>query len=964
VKNTIKYISLIIIVLSFFASHTNAQSKSKVTGTVYDSETGESLIGVNVSIEGTFIGSATDIDGNFVIVNVAPGTYTIKASYVSYSDKRIEGVVVEEGKTINLRFDLSPESFGLEEVTVTAEALKNSDAALLSIQRKAIGMQDGISAQMISNSGSGDAAGAMTKVVGASVVGGKYVFVRGLGDRYTSTQLNGLELPTSDPDKKSFQLDLFPAGLLDNITTLKTFTPDKPGNFSGGLVNVSTKGIPDNVFVSISTKMGYNSQATFQDLLLGERGKQDWIGFDGGFRAAPDLVTNTSNSEFPSATQARFNVGKADTLNLLANSLSSTFLPQKREAMPNQSYSISLGNRHLLFKDLTFGYSASYSYGMTFSGYQNGENSRFNLQGNINEVGSLFPIQVLNDQKGSQNVDWGGLITAGIIAGQHSKINFSYLRTQSAENTGRYLNGFWEQFNSDDVELRSRVNQFIERNLDSYQLSGKHNFAFLNNIQLEWNSAIQSNGQDQPDLRFISSDARYVRDFTSGLVVDTLLGNDNSQHPRPARFFRDLEETKRSGTVDLTLPFSFSGLQFKAKTGYLMEQTERYFTERRYEYLQGNGFFLNQFDTEEAFLSQRGILGYDSRNRPQIGNYLTSATTERSSYDAEQSISASYGMLEMSYGDIKVVTGARFESTNLETISRDTTLGDQDRIGSIVQDDILPSIVIIYSLSDNVNIRAAATRTIARPTFRELAPYISFDFVGDNLFRGNAQLERTLITNYDLRYEWYPSPGEIVTVSAFYKLLNNPLERVIRFDIAEKAESIQNVERGSVLGIEFEFRKNLGAYWKPLSNFQLISNLTFVQSVVDIPESELVEMRQTDDNPPTSRPLNGQSPYIVNIDLNYFNSTYGINSTISFNKFGDRLSRVTYGSTPNVFERSYSMVNYNISKRVGKSISLSFSANNLLNPDIKFTQEFKGEKYIFQKYSLGRTFVFGFKYDI
>ena len=316
------------------------------------------------------------------------------------------------------------------------------------------------------------------------------------------------------------------------------------------------------------------------------RSKQDWIGFDGGFRAAPDLVTSASNSEFPSATQARFNVGKADTLNLLAKSLSSTFLPQKREGMPNQSYSISLGNRHLLFKDLTFGYSASYSYGMTFSGYQNGENSRFNLQGNINEVSSLFPIQVLNDQKGSQNVDWGGLITAGIIAGQHSKINFSYLRTQSAENTGRYLNGFWEQFNSDDVELRSRVNQFIERDLDSYQLSGKHNFAFLNNMQLEWNSAIQSNGQDQPDLRFISSDARFVRDLTSGLVVDTLLGNDNSQHPRPARFFRDLEETKRSGTVDLTLPFSFSGLQFKAKTGYLIEQTERYFTERRYEYLQ------------------------------------------------------------------------------------------------------------------------------------------------------------------------------------------------------------------------------------------------------------------------------------------------------------------------------------------------------------------------------------------
>ena len=319
-KNTYKYISLLLItVLSLFASHTNAQSKSKITGTVYDSETGETLIGVNVSIEGTFIGSATDIDGNFVIVNVAPGNYTIKASYVSYADKRIEGVIVEAGKTISLRFDLSPESFGLEEVTVTAEALKNSDAALLSIQRKAVGMQDGISAQMIANSGSGDAAGAMTKVVGASVVGGKYVYVRGLGDRYTNTQLNGLELPTSDPDKKSFQLDLFPAGLLDNITTLKTFTPDKPGNFSGGLVDVSTKGIPDNLFFSLSAKQGLNTQASFQNLLLGESGSNDWLGFDDGSRNAPVLLSNRTVDEFPSANAARFNSEIAQDLDLLAN---------------------------------------------------------------------------------------------------------------------------------------------------------------------------------------------------------------------------------------------------------------------------------------------------------------------------------------------------------------------------------------------------------------------------------------------------------------------------------------------------------------------------------------------------------------------------------------------------------------------------------------------------------------------
>ena len=964
-KNTYKYISLLLItVLSLFASHTNAQSKSKITGTVYDSETGETLIGVNVSIEGTFIGSATDIDGNFVIVNVAPGNYTIKASYVSYADKRIEGVIVEAGKTISLRFDLSPESFGLEEVTVTAEALKNSDAALLSIQRKAVGMQDGISAQMIANSGSGDAAGAMTKVVGASVVGGKYVYVRGLGDRYTNTQLNGLELPTSDPDKKSFQLDLFPAGLLDNITTLKTFTPDKPGNFSGGLVDVSTKGIPDNLFFSLSAKQGLNTQASFQNLLLGESGSNDWLGFDDGSRNAPVLLSNRTVDEFPSANAARFNSEIAQDLDLLANSMNSTFLPQEREVGTNQSYSISLGNRHTFMKDVTFGYSASYSYSMNNSGYQNGQNARYDLLGMYDETQELTPIQVLNDQKGSQSVDWGALGTAGLIIGQSSKINFSYLRTQSGENTGRYLNGYWEQFNSSDIELRSRVNQFVERNLDSYQLSGKHKFAFLNNVQLDWNTAIQSNGQSQPDARFIASDARFVRDDISGLVVDTLLGNSKSQHPRPARLFRDLSESKRSGTIDLTIPVNLSFADFKIKTGGLFENTSRFFTERRYEYEQGSGFDMNTFDSEAAFLNTRGIIGYDSRNRAQIGNYVKSATTDRSSYDADQTIGAYYGMLEFSMGDFKVVTGARLENTDLETVSRDTTLFDEDRFGVIKQGDILPSLVLIYSYSKNVNFRAAYSKTIARPTFRELAPYISFDFVGDNLFRGNAQLERTLITNYDLRYEWYPEPGEIITVSGFFKRLEKPLERVLKFEISEKAESIQNVDLGTVLGIEFEFRKNLGAISPRLRNFSLTTNLTFVNSVVDIPESELIQMRQTNPNPETTRPLAGQSPYIINTDLTYSNTNNGITSTLSYNKFGDRLSRVTLGSAPNVYERSYSSLNFNFNKRLNKSLTLNFSATNILDPDIKFTQVFKGEEYIFQKYRLGRTIILGIKYDL
>lgn len=516
---------------------------------------------------------------------------------------------------------------------------------------------------------------------------------------------------------------------------------------------------------------------------------------------------------------------------------------------------------------------------------------------------------------------------------------------------------------SDDIEYRSRVNQYNERDLNSYQLSGKHTFQKLNNLQIDWKTAIQENGQYTPDLRFIASEACYIYDSEGGLT-NTLLGNSRSQFPRPARFFRNLNESKTSGTLDLTVPINILGQTLTLKSGTLYEFTERDFSERRYEYQQGRDFDLNQFDSESEFLSQLGVIGYDNADRPQIGNYVVAATTDRSSYDATQEVTAYYGMFNINIlKDLKLATGLRYEVTDLETVSRDTTLTDTDRFARINQEDILPSVVLIYSLSDQMNLRAAATKTLARPNFRELAPYVSFDFVGDNLFRGNANLERTLITNYDVRWEWYPTPTEAFSISAFYKDIENPIERVLRFDIAEKAEPVQNIERGTVAGIELEVRKNLGSFADFLSPFLITANLTYVESEVDIPEQELIQIRETKQDPDETRALVGQSPYIVNLDLSYLNPKAGINSNISFNNFGDRLSRVSQGATPDVYERSYSTLNFNITKTISEHFSLSFSASNLLNPDVTYSQIFKGQEYIYQQYQRGRTFSFGVKYD-
>lgn len=962
--NTFKKVIFLITAL-LITANLYAQEQGRIVGTVVDAETGETLIGVNIVIEGTIQGTATDIDGNYTIRRVAAGTYNLIVTYLSFASQTITGVVVGEGETVRLDVAMYPESEFLDEIVVTAEAVLNSEAGLLRDRQKAISFSDAISAENISNSGAGDAAAAMSKVTGASVVGGKYVYVRGLGDRYTTTQLNGLELPTSDPDRKSFQLDLLPSDLLENIVTLKTFTPDKPGNFSGGLVDVTTRTIPENLFFNLSIKQGYNTSSSFNDILLGDKSDTDWLGYDSGYRGMPGIVDGRDNSDFPSETEARIDPEAGETLDQISRSFNLPFLPTEQQALLNQSYSIGFGNRHDLKNDLQVGYSISYSYGMNYSAYDDGRQSRFQLLGQYEDSETLSPNIDLTDVKGTQTVDWGLLGSFGLVFGTSSKINFNFLQTQSGENTGRYLSGEWEQLNSDNAELRSRVNQYKERDLVSYQASGKHNFSSLNNLQIDWNTAFQKNGQEQPDLRFISSDARFVVDENTGAVVDTVLGNDNSQHPRPARLFRDLNESKFSGTVDITIPVSLPNQTLNFKVGSLYENTDRDFAERRFEYNQGRGFFLNQYESEEDFLNLVGIIGEDSRGRPLFANYVASATTNRSSYDAEQRITAVYGMIDFNIlPSLKVATGVRYESTDLQTASRDTTLLPEDRFGSIKEADLLPSFILIYSLTERSNIRGAVTQTLARPTFREMTPYVSFDFVGDNLFRGNANLERTLITNYDLRWEWYPTPGEVFTVSGFYKKLDNPIERVLRFDIAEKAESVQNVPEATVIGVEFEARKNLGFIAASLSNFQFITNFTLVKSEVDIPEAELIQARQTRENPETTRSLAGQSPYLVNFDLSYFNSEKKISSNLSYNVFGDRLSRVSQGSAPDVFERSYSRLNFNASKTLSRHFTLSFSANNLLDPKVKFSQEFKGNEYIYNQYRNGRTFSIGVKYNI
>ena len=293
--------------LILFLSSAVAQESGSIFGKIVDSMTGEDLIGANLFLEGTTIGAASDLEGNYRITNIPSGIYTLSASMVGYTKLTVAELEIKSGESKKLDISLTSEAIETEEVVVTARMILNNEASLLKNRQKSNSISDAISSELISRSGSSNAGDAMTKVTGASVVDGKYVFVRGLGDRYSSMHLNGTELPSADPDKKAFNMDLFPTGVLDNIVTIKSFTPDKPGNFSGGLVDIATKSYPDVFTLKLSGSSSYNSSVTFNDKFLTYNGcKTDWLGFDDGSRAMPEIFSNP-NLVIPTKSSARNN---------------------------------------------------------------------------------------------------------------------------------------------------------------------------------------------------------------------------------------------------------------------------------------------------------------------------------------------------------------------------------------------------------------------------------------------------------------------------------------------------------------------------------------------------------------------------------------------------------------------------------------------------------------------------------
>lgn len=920
-----------------------------VRGDLSDDINGETIPFANILVVETGGGVSTDLDGKFSI-DLPVGIYTFNVSYIGYADLSVSEIEVTEKNVTLVNLRLKEESEVLQEIVVTAKASRNTEAALMTIQKKAPGLLNGVTTQAIKRAGDGDVGAAIKRVTGVSVEAGKYVVVRGLADRYSKTVLNGLEIPGLDPDKNSVQLDLFPTNLVDNIIVYKSFTPDLPGDFSGGMVNIETKEFPETKTLEISAGIGYNPDMNLKSSYITyEGGNTDFLGFDDGTRALPF----DENTNIPERTEE----------NPLLTDLTSSFSPimgtMRQNSGLNSSFALSLGNQ-VNKEKFDIGYTFSANYKNTTEYY---EDSRFGVYFKEQNDKSIY--ELTNDRSdvgdlGSNNIVWSTL--AGIsVKTQKHKISLSALRSQNGETKAANLLSIRKEFGQ--AILDRSILEYTERSVSNLLLKGSHNTEG-GKFSINWQLSPTVSKMEDPDIRSTSyeinpdSGAFELNPSTGGL---------------PVRVFRYLDEKSYAGRIDFTLKAG-NKIKNKIKFGFNGVYKERDFSILKYNFaLHKRGTFTLTGDPNELFFEEN--LWTSERDR---GLFVDGARELSQSYNARMSVLAGYAMNEMEISkSFKAIYGLRVEQANIWYTGRKelvidpaTDLYDDRKI--LNELDFLPSVNFVQTLKDldgkTMNLRASVSRTIARPTFKEKSIGQIRDFIANRAFQGNPDLLDTKIINTDIRWEYYLPKGETFSVSGFYKRFTDHIELTAFADYAPTTFTPRNAPSADLFGVEIELVKKLTFIAPSLDKFSVALNTTLVHSATTRTEAEIagkVQNLRDGEVLSETRQMVGQSPYVVNASVNYIEPVDGIELNLSYNVQGERLAILGVGQVPDIYEKPFHSLNVKASKKMGEDqrIKLSISVTNLLGSDRnKDYRSFNAMDQIFESLSPNRTISFGASY--
>ena len=931
---------------------------TRVFGKVLEANTGFELMGATLYIEGSNSqATISDLEGAYELDKLAYGEYRLICEYIGFETQSLAFSLSAEQPRARLDFSLQEAGVNLQEALAEAKIYQNTETALLTRQRQAAIVMDGISASQMSKTGDNDAASAMQRITGVTVEGGKYVYVRGLSDRYSKTTLNGAEIPGLDPNRNTVQMDLFPTSLLDNIMVYKTFSPDLYGDFSGGYVDVQTKDFPEQFTLQASASMGYNSQASYNTMMLrGSRVSMDALAWGAAARALPQEVER-ARQRLPIYQGSNPNPEQAQALSHLTRQFNNNWALTREAARPRHNLSLSLGNQSQL-GGRPLGWVFSLSHQQNDNAYQQGAYGIYELTGNRATAPGLTPQLVLQDELGQQEVLWGAMFSSSYKINNKHRLGFSLLHNQSGTATARALQGKKFRDDPDDV-FYTQTQSYLQRSLSTAQLYGKHQ---LGDWQMDWQTAYAYSTQQEPDIQYFTY--RYQEQANIYFIKP-------SSDRVPSRFYRDMWQGSSSNRLDLNRNFKqWEGKTAKFKTGLAYLYKAREFSEDRLSFRGQNTPFngnLEDYFSESNLLTwNQGEQAYANQGR---GLYLIDDLDPANSYQAWQAVTAAYAMTELPLTTkLRLLTGFRLEQTSLRLNSESEVVraryGQLDGQSKLLNNlDLLPAFNLIYDINAMTKLRGAYARTLARPSFRELAPFASFDVEGGYLLVGNPELQRSRIDNFDLRWEYYPSFAEIISVSSFFKYFDKPIERTYNPEQPNGEFTFRNVEQAILFGAELELRKNLGFFGTWAKDFSLATNFSYLYSRTEIDPRELAQIRANDPEQGPTREMFGQAPYSFNALLSYKNN-YGTQANLSFNVVGPRMVYVTIGATPQIYEMPRNALNFNLQQRVHQGLDFSFALQNLLLAEYREVMFFKNQTYEAQRYPLGLTVSLGLRYKL
>ena len=881
-----------------------SQSKGKVAGLITDADLNdEAMPFVNVMIKGTTIGSATDMDGKYELAVVA-GNHTLVISFVGYETIEIP-FTIKSNETVTINKSIGSGSVKLEDIVVENNRKRNTETSIMMEIKEAKQVVSAISAEQMSKGTDGNAAEAVQRVPGITIVDGKFVMIRGLSERYNNVLLNGSIAPSTEIDKRTFAFDLISTSTLDKMVIYKTGSADMQGDFAGGIIAVSTAESAVE-FTKAEVGFGYRPGTTFDSYLQSEGSNTDFLGFDKSFRPLPDNFFSDAN-----------NVVAASN----ANRLSNNFNPTESTAFLDNSIGFSLGRKIALKGKNNLFTINSLSFSNSFQNIDR----EFKRYSTLNPGETVAPLWFQYQDNIYQNTANITALSNWILKlGENTKIKFKNLFNQKGTNETTIRNGNNFLQRGDDL-LRNYYMIYQSRTLYTSQLQGEHKLGSKN--ALDWVLGYNSIADNMPDFRRFRTFKQDTDPNTPYIMIDP-----PSSNPFDAgRFFGELSEYSTNGGLNFThLIERVKGDEelgtIKLKTGLYGSYRQRDFSAKYFTYLIPGyvGFDraqeLRRLPISEVFSSQY-VNDTD-------GWSLREGTRPSDSYTADNTLLSGYLQGEIPLKRFDVTAGVRLEH-NIQT------LNSRDEIKNINVDNpvtsFLPSLNVGYNVNDNSILRFAYSRTVNRPEFRELAPFLFYDYTNDVNIVGNPDLQTASIDNLDIRYEFYPTKSETVSLGAFYKRFDTPIE-LTTVIVGENPQFVyNNAESAKNYGVEFELKKS----FKGLTGSGFIDrisanlNASYILSEVDLGAAAVAQQQ--------TRALQGQSPYIVNVALGYKDEKdFSVN--LVYNRFGDRIFSVSDDNFPSIYELSRNNLDLTLSKKFDKTV-VKLGVQNLLDDKYRFFED-------------------------